>query len=251
MDDEFIKGLQQFQQHALGLQNMLTDMQSRMSQGGEGTDAQGAVTVRLAPDGLPESITAASDWQRRQGPEAIGAAVGEAYGAAMSEQMAGWAQAFEDSDWQAKAEQLDGPIGKSGPASAPAAPPEIPERDLRYVVARPLEELAEDVLSAFDAVDRLEEAASEPAVVEGTCSGRYVTLVVTKGALRSCEVDRSWATGQSYLRLNQAFEEALGDARAKLSSAEAVAMEGLAGLRMDSLLDEALAVIRDPKRFID
>ncbi len=251
MNDEFIEGLRQFQQQALNLQSMMTDMQQRMPQGVEGTDAQGAVTVRLATDGLPEFIRAASDWQRRQEPEAIGAAVGDAYGVAMSQQMTAWAQAFEDSDWQGKADRLDSQFAQPEASAAPAAQPDIPERDLRYVVSRPLDELAEDVLSAFDVVDRMDETASEPAEVEGTSAGRHVTLVVTKGALRSCEVDRQWAAGQSYIALNQAFEEALGDARGKLNSAEAAGADAIAGLQVDSLLDEALAILRNPQRFID
>lgn len=78
------------------------------------------MTARPAPDGLPESIRAATDWQRRQGPEAIGGAVVDAYGVAMSEQMSGWVLALERSDWQAKADRLDGPIGQLGPSSVPA-----------------------------------------------------------------------------------------------------------------------------------
>ncbi|WP_406495046.1 hypothetical protein OG936_14370 [Streptomyces sp. NBC_00846] len=251
MDDEFIRGLQQFQQHALNLQSMMTDMQNRMPQGAEGTDAQGAVTVRLAADGLPEFIRAASDWQRRQAPEVIGAAVSEAYEAAMSQQMTAWAQVFEDGDWQGKADRLGSQFGQPDASAAPAAQPDIPERDLRYVVSRPLDALAEDVLSAFDAVERMDETASGPAEAEGTSTARHVTLVVSKGALRSCEVDQRWAAGQTYIGLNQAFEEALGDARDKLSSAEAAAADGLAGLQVDGLLDEALAILRDPQRFAD
>lgn len=251
MEEEFIRDLQQFQQHALNLQNMMTDMQNRMPQGVEGTDAQGAVTVRMAADGLPEFIRAASDWQRRQEPAAVGAAVSEAYGAAMSQQMTAWAQALEDGDWQAKADQLDSQARQPAPPTGQPEQPDILERDLRYVISRPLDELAEDVLSAFDVVDRMDETASEPAEVEGTSAGRHVTLVVTKGALRSCEVDRQWAAGQTYIGLNRAFEEALGDARDKLSSAEAAGADGLAGLHVDGLLDEALAILRDPQRFID
>ncbi|MFF3261056.1 hypothetical protein ACFYWO_18010 [Streptomyces sp. NPDC002932] len=251
MNDEFIEGLRQFQQQALNLQSMMTDMQQRMPQGIEGTDAQGAVTIRLASDGLPEFIKASSDWQRRQPPEAIGSAVSEAYGAAMSQQMTAWADALDEAGWQDKADQLDGAIGQSDASTTPAAQPDIPERDLRYVVSRPLDALAEDVLSAFDAVERMDETASGPAEVNGTSAARHVSLVVSRGALRSCEVDRQWAADQSYIKLNQAFEEALGDAREKLSSIEAAAADGLAGLQVDSLLDEALAILRDPQRFID
>ncbi|MDJ0342328.1 hypothetical protein QMK19_21580 [Streptomyces sp. H10-C2] len=251
MNEDFIRELQQFQQNAQNLQNLMTDMQNRMPQGAEGTDAQGAISIRLAPDGLPEFIKAASDWQRRQAPEAIGAAVGEAYGAAMGEQMAAWGQAFEESNWQGEADQLDGPLGQPAASSASTVQPEVLDRDLRYVIPRPLDEVAEDVLSAFDAVERMEESVSEPAEIKGTSTARHVALIVSKGALRSCEVDRQWAARKSYIGLNQAFEQALADARDQLSRAESVAADDVAGLQLDSLLNEALAILVDPQHFAD
>lgn len=254
MNEEFIQGLQQFQQHALKLQNMMTDMQNQMPQGVEGTDAQGAVTIRLAPDGLPEFIKAASDWQRRQAPEVIGAVVSEAYGAAMSAHMQGLSRAFENSGWQAKADQVDvlfATSGSSAAAETSSTTTGLPGPDLRYVVPRSLEEVTEDALSAFSAVEQLAVAAPEPAEATGTSTAHRVVLTVTKGALLSCDVEPQWAARQSSIGLNQAFEEALADAREKHSTLQAVAEDGAANLQLGGLLNEALAILSDPRRLSD
>ncbi|MEU2250121.1 hypothetical protein [Streptomyces sp. NPDC019224] len=254
MDQEFLAGLQQFQQQAQNLQNLMTDMQNRMPQGGEGTDAQGAVTVRLAADGLPESIKAVSDWQRRQGPEAIGAAVVDAYGAAMSAQMEGVARAFDQADWQAKAEQVDRSLAVPGPSPAtdsPAVTAGPPAPDLRYVVPRSLEEVTEDALSALDAVEQMATTAVEPVRAVGRSTAHRVVITVTRGALLSCEVDPQWAAKQTSIGLNQAWEEALADARSELSELEAAAGDGAGRLQLDSLLNEALAILSDPRRLAD
>ncbi|WP_327349604.1 MULTISPECIES: hypothetical protein [unclassified Streptomyces] len=254
MDEEFISGLQQFQQHALKLQNMMTDMQNQMPQGVEGTDAQGAVAIRLASDGLPEFIKAASDWQRRQPPEAIGAVVSEAYGAAMSAQMEGLSRAFADADWRAKADQVDDSFAASGPsvaAETSSATTGLPEPDLRYVVPRSLDEVTEDALSAFSTVEQLAAAVPEPVRATGRSTAHRVVLTVTKGALLSCEVDPQWAARQTSIGLNQAFDEALADARDKLSTLEAAAEDGAANLQLGGLLNEALAILSDPRRLAE
>ncbi|MFJ8852014.1 hypothetical protein [Streptomyces sp. NPDC102437] len=254
MNEEFIQGLQHFQQQALNLQNMMTSLQNQMPQGAEGTDAQGAVTIRLASDGLPEFIKAASDWQRRQSPEAIGAVVVEAYGAAMSAQMEGLSRSFDETDWQAKADRMDDSLaapGPSGPAETSSAAAGIPEPDLRYVVPRSLDEVTEDMLSAFDAVEQLAMEVPEPVHATGKSTAHRVVLTVAKGGLVSCEVDPQWAMKQSSIGLNQAFEEALADARDKLSALEATAGDGVANLQLGSLLNEALAILSDPRRLAE
>ncbi|MYS36215.1 hypothetical protein K388_04914 [Streptomyces sp. KhCrAH-43] len=252
MDQEFLAGLQQFQQQAQNLQNLMTDMQNRMPQGGEGTDPQGAVTVRLAADGIPDSIKAASDWQRRQGPEAIGAAVLDAYGTAMSARMEGVARAFDQADWQATAEQVDRSLALPGPPPATGFPPATPPGpDLRYVVPRSLDEVTEDALSALDAVQQMATTVAEPPRAVGRSTAHRVVITVTKGALLSCEVDPQWAAKQTSIGLNQAFEEALAGARSQLGELEAAAEDGAGHLQLDSLLHEALAILSDPRRLAE
>ncbi|MBT2385235.1 hypothetical protein [Streptomyces sp. ISL-11] len=253
MTEDFFGELRQLQRHVESVQQLMSDMQDRIPQHAVGTDAQGAVTVRLAPDGLPASITAATDWQRRQRPEQIGSAVIEAFGSAMSEQMAVWTRAFEDGKWQERAEQLEEMPGSTVTAAPSAAPVGhgLPERDLRYVIPRRLDEVAEDMLSAFAALERLDEVLAEPPQASGGSTGRRVVITVAKGSLVECDIDPAWVAGQSSVGLNRAFAEALDAARAEFTRIEEAGAVGLSHLQLDGLLNEALAIMQNPQRFID
>ncbi|GAA0702695.1 hypothetical protein GCM10009548_89750 [Streptomyces malaysiensis subsp. malaysiensis] len=252
MTDDLVREMLQFQQHAQQLQQLMSDMRHHMPRRSEGTDAQGAVTVQLGADGLPEAIKVASDWQRRQAPEMIGSAVVEAFGSAMSDRMERWSRAVQQSDWEARTEQFDRdvPATFTGGAAA-ASPPQMPERDLRYVLPRPLDEVAEDMLAALDSVDALDADSSDRVEATGLSSGRKVALTVTKGALLSCEIDPQWASAQSSVRMNQALAEALKSAHAKLREAEAARESGPTGPHLDGLFDEALAILKNPQHYAD
>ncbi|WNE99220.1 YbaB/EbfC family nucleoid-associated protein [Streptomyces luomodiensis] len=251
MSEDIFRELQQFQQYAENLQRLMSDMHDRVPQSSEGTDPQGAVSVTLGADGLPESIKIASDWQRRRAVGDLGSAVVEAFESAMSDRLERWSRSLEQSGWEARAEQLDDGLASSA-STAPARPfPEISDHDVRYVLRRPLDESIEDALTALDAVDQLDANAFLPPEVTGDSAARRVTITVTAHALVSCEVDPQWAAGQSTVRLNQALNEALNDARGKLGSAESPGAAGVANLHADGLMNEFLAMIKDPQRFLD
>lgn len=107
------------------------------------------------------------------------------------------------------------------------------------------------MLSAFGAVEQLASVPPEPVQATGKSTAHRVVLTVAKGGLVSCEVDPQWAKQQSSIGLNQAFEEALAEAREKLRAAEATAGDGVANLQLGSLLNEALAILSDPRRLAD
>lgn len=243
--------MREFQQYAEKLQQLMTDMQDQVPQHATGEDAQGAVSVTLGPDRLPESIKIASDWQRRQPPENLGPAVVDAYGSAMSAQMDGWSRSLEQSGWEERADQLNDGIA-SPASSTPSQPlPEISDHDVRHVIRRPVDESIEDVLTALDAVDQLGADSFLPPEVTGESAARRVTITLTAQALVSCEVDPQWAAGQSTVRLNQALNEALNNARGKVASAESPGAAGVANLHMGGLMNEFLAILKDPQRFMD
>ncbi|SCK25787.1 YbaB/EbfC DNA-binding family protein [Streptomyces sp. WMMB 714] len=344
MADEILAALRNFQQYTAGLQGLLQEVQRGMPPGAEGRDAGGAVTVRLGGDGLPETVTFARDWPRKCEPEALGNAVTEAYGAAMSASMAAMQRAMEGMDLQGRAEELRqemergdgaaprsstsgrdagagpfggdpgapgqapggdpgapswtgggdpgapswtgggdpgapgqapggdpgapgwapggaGPMGPPVPAGPPSpgapgggpgddpAPVDVPGRDLRFVVPRPIGEVAEEMMNAFDSVSGLNLDSLADAQVEGKDSGHRVTVVLSKGNFNSCRVDASWAQGKSAVALGQAVEAALSDGRAALARLEDSAGKATQDRQLDGLLDEALAILRDPKRF--
>lgn len=245
-----MQGLLQFHQYTQKLQQLMSDVQSKLPRRAEGTDSQGAVTVRLGADGLPETIKVSSDWQRRRGAEAIGPAVVEAFGSAMNERMERWAQAVRESDWEARAEEFDREVPATFTGGGNSTPQGgFPERDLRHVIPRPLDELAEEMITALDSVDSPDAGSDSQAEATGTSSGHHVAITVTKGALVACEIDPQWASRQSSVRLNQVLDEALNKARTKLSEAEAAAESRSPGRQLDGLFDEALAILKDPQRY--
>ncbi|MFE2182724.1 YbaB/EbfC family nucleoid-associated protein [Streptomyces sp. NPDC059455] len=251
MSEDFIRELQQFQQYAENLQHLMSDMRDQVPRSSEGTDAQGAVSVTLGADGLPESIKLASDWQRRRPAEDLGGAVVEAFESAMSDRMERWSRSLESSGWEERAEQL-GDGRASSASTTPSRPaPEISDHDVRHVLYRPVDESIEDVLTAFDAVDQLDADSFLPPQVKGESAARRVAISLTAHALVSCEVDPQWAAGQSVVRLNQALNEALNNAREKVSSAESPGAAGVANLHVGGLMNEFLAIIKNPQRFVD
>ncbi|WP_413103528.1 YbaB/EbfC family nucleoid-associated protein [Streptomyces sp. Inha503] len=251
MSEDIIRELQQFQQHAENLRQLMSDMHDQVPRSSEGTDAQGAVSVTLGGDGLPESIKLASDWQRRRRAEDLGGAVVEAFESAMSDRMERWSRSLEQSGWEERAGQLDDDFD-SPASSTPSRPvPEISDHDVRHVLHRPVDESIEDVLTAFDTVDQLDADSFLPPQVKGESAARRVAITLTAHALVSCEVDPQWAAGQSVVRLNQALNEALNNAREKVSSAVSPGAAGVANLHVGGLMNEFLAIIKNPQHFTD
>ncbi|MFJ1549103.1 hypothetical protein [Streptomyces sp. NPDC088246] len=249
MSGDIFQELQQFQEYAHKMQQLISDVNDQMPEYAEGEDPQGAVRVRLRAGGLPESIKVASDWQRRQRPEDLGAAVLEAYQSALSEWMERWSGGLSETDWEARAERLDGGLGPSVSTGTPSVPPETFERDLRHVVPRPLEEVTEDALSAFDAVERQSAELYLPPEVKGESAARRVVITLSSQGLVSCELEPQWAAQQSAVRLNQALDDALTDACGKVGSAESDGQAAVANLYLGGLLDEALAIMNNPQHF--
>ncbi|MGK5639315.1 YbaB/EbfC family nucleoid-associated protein [Streptomyces sp. URMC 126] len=268
MNGDPFADLHQVRDHIQGIQRLMSDMRERVPREVTGSDPQGAVTVRLAADGLPERVALVTDWQRRQAPAALSAAVTAAYESALRERLEDWSRSLEETGWERRAEQLDatspftaasphtadtsGTSGTSStapPSAAPtAAAPELPELDLRYVLPRRLDEVTEELLSLFDLDGIAGSDAAEPETFTGKSAGGQVTVTVAQGSLVSCSVDPAWADGRSAVRLNQALAEALSDARDRLVAGSS---RGPSALQLDGLFKEAMAILGDPARFAD
>ncbi|MET8677223.1 hypothetical protein ABZW18_06455 [Streptomyces sp. NPDC004647] len=248
MDDRLARELGKLQQHAAQISEVVSDMQRLMPEGASGSDAQGAVEVRVGGDGLPESITVTRDWNRRRRPEELGGAVAEACGAAMAEMMAAWAQGLGQSGWDVNAKRVD--LSREEPDTTAQLPGTT---DLRYVLPRRLDEVAEDVISSFENLRTVDAAATAGANAQakGSDSSRHVSIALSPGALNSCEIDARWAEKQSSIRLNQAFEEALADVRFAMRQVDGSDVIDGARQRVGGLAQEALAILSDPRRIAD
>ncbi|MET8956720.1 hypothetical protein ACWEQN_35875 [Streptomyces sp. NPDC004129] len=251
MTDHIIQELQLFQQYTSQLHGLIARIQEDMPQSAEGEDAQGAVRVRVGQDGLPESVAAVRDWQRRRGPEQIGGAVVEAYGSTVAELMSAQSQVLSSSGWRERADGLQQDTNSSQSSADLTQPPEVSQRDLRHVVPRSIDEVAEEMISSFDDLTRQDPAAVERIQVQGSDSTGRVTMTLSPGSLAGCAVDPGWAAKQSAVGLNRAFDEALRDARSALTRAVEANTAGGENRQLDTLLDEALAILSDPRRITD
>jgi hypothetical protein len=238
MTADLIRELQQIQRYAAGLHELLAQAQTQAPRRAEGTDRSGGVRVVLGPDGFPETIRVDSGWERRLAPEAFGGAVGEAFSAAMGERLAAWTDTLRQQGWQSDIDRLKGAADRS-PEAPPALRRPTPPR------SRPIGDVAEDMIKAFDTVDAM---ARPPAPASGTGSaagGRLTITLAGNGAL-SCTAEPQWVSRQSPAALMSALNEALHAARADLARQHppAAATTG----RLDGLLDEAFALLSDPRR---
>ncbi|MEW9519396.1 hypothetical protein [Streptomyces tubercidicus] len=247
MDNAFRQELEQFQSYTSELQGMLSGLRESRPDGAEASDAQGAVRIRLDSDGLPQDITAASDWGKRCKSGGLGMAVVEAAHNAHSELMDRWSQNLPSGPWSTSPG-----MGNMGAAPASRAEahgtPVREERDTRYVISRPLDQLVEDVISSLSAASNFETALDEGAQASGSDPAGRVTITLTPASLASCDVDASWAANTSVIQINRALGEALADARSALARNSVSERAAGEGRKLDGLLDEAMAILRDPSR---
>lgn len=244
MTEDLLRELAQIQQYASGLQGLMAQAQSAAPEQAEGTDASGAVRVVLGPDGLPESVRVEAGWQRRVEPAAFGNAVVEACQAAMGARMAAWTARLEDERWQSKVDQLQLGVDER-PAEAGGEIPAVLRHPME-VQPRAIDEITEDLISAFDSVGQF-TASPSSAVTSSNSSGNLV-ITLSKAGLVSCAAEPRWVSQQTATRLMNALSEALAAARVELAKASDAPKPTAA---LDRLFAEALAALNDPQRLTD
>jgi hypothetical protein len=229
---DFVTDLYRLQKFTDGLRSLLDASVSGASSRIEASDRSYAVLVVLAPDGTVESIRVDEDWKRKVRPEALGAAIMQAYSAAAAQRVRAWTAALTESDWQEKADRLKERID---------ADPGEPEpqvhypRDLSRVAPRDPAAITAEVGAVLDSLGDLD---GPPVEVTGTGTAGFGKLAVTlsPSGLISCAVDPMWAGQQTGTDLTEALGLALAAARDALAAAVA---QGPAG-RLNTLLDQAL-----------
>jgi hypothetical protein len=251
MTDDLIQELRRFQRYASQLQGIISEVRDGTPQSAEAEDAQGAVCVRVGRDGLPESVSVVRDWQKRRKAGQIADAVLEAYESAVNDLMTEQSRMLSGTDWHTRADATRQEMDTARLPETPASWPEMPQRDLGYTVPRSIDEVAEEMITSFDNLSRQDPATTERVQAMGTDSTRHVTITLAQGSLISCAVDPEWAGKQSSVGLGRAFEEALRDGRSALTQAIEANDADSGSRQLDSLLDEALAILGDPRRATD
>ncbi|PBC83040.1 MULTISPECIES: ATP-binding protein [unclassified Streptomyces] len=247
MDNTFRQELEKFQSYTAELQGMLSGLQGSRPERAEASDAQGAVRVRVDGGGIPQEITAAADWGKRCKSGGLGMAVVEAARSAHSALMDTWSQNLPHGPWSTSP-------GRGNVGGDPASRTETPgtsapeERDTRYVISRPLDQLVEDAISSLSAAGNFDTALGQEAPASGSDPAGRVTITLTPASLTSCDVEPSWAANASVIQINRALGEALADARSALALSSVSEQAEGEGRKLDGLIDEAMAALRDPRR---
>jgi hypothetical protein len=226
--------LARLQREVSGAVRLLTEAEARLPKHAEGADRTGAVLVRLGPDGLPVGVSIAPAWPEKLAPESVAQAVIEANHAATRARIAEWSRNLERDEWPAVVAHLTSPADgrRAAPQASTVAEP-VPASD-----PRPLDELVEDTIRAFDTVGRPSLTA------RGTgCDGQPVVVLSPHG-LVSCEAKPRWVLGRGGATLAEAFGVALRAARQDLT-ARAVAQhrqtDALARLFSEALAHQQLS----------
>ncbi|MET0235422.1 MAG: hypothetical protein ABW224_12330 [Kibdelosporangium sp.] len=237
MTDDLIRELRQLQQYASGLQGLIADAEANAPARAEGTDSSGAVHVVLGPNGVPKSYRVDQGWERKLRPEAFGDAVLGAFEQAMQDRMKAWTTTLQKDNWQSKVDNLENqpqvPVMFQGPKFTGTP--------------RPLDDLAEDMMKAFDDVQQAPDLP-KPAYAVGTAGGGKLTLTLSKSGVVSCVADPRWVSAQTATRLTNALSEALAAAKQELEKMS-VAQEPANPL--DRLIGETFALLNDPQRLAE
>lgn len=240
--------LEEFRNHIAQLGTVMADLRSSLPNSAEAKDSRGAVRVTVGQDGIPERVSAVTGWQDRLPPAELGDAVVEAARNAASTIVEQWERNLPAGPWNDRPES--GPLDSALPVhqeqGALAHTP--PERDLRYVLPRSLDEMAEEAITALESAGNTAPEAGNEDRATGSDRGRHLTLTIAPGAVVSCEADAGWAARASTVRINSALNEALENARSALARLAPAQQADRQRLQMDGLLNEALAVLRDPNR---
>jgi hypothetical protein len=224
--DDLVHQLGGLRRCADNLLGILQDAQDRLPERAEGADRSRAVEVEIGPDGLPTRFRVTPDWQRRLRPNAFGAAVAEACQGAASVRLA---------NCTPRPHQRPAEPGATRTVGGP--PPDVPPR--------PLTEITQDLLRAFDDLAQAEHRARRPDVARGVGGGGRLTMTLSASGHVTCTAEARWVATQTGAQLTRALDEALADGRAHLVSAPP-AGESIRGL--DGLFAEAMATLNDLHR---
>lgn len=243
MTDDLAAQFARIQQYASGLRGLLADAQARAPRRAEGSDEKKAVHAVLDANGMPESFTVSADWESKIKPNGLGGAVMEAFQAAVGQRLAEWTTTLNRVGWQDQVELL-----KSDGGAAGEVPPAFGKQAPWPTESRPLGDLAEDMIAAFDQPASFAPPSPTDATATATVLGNKVVVSLSGNGLVSCTVDGHWASRQSASQLTDALRDALATAKSQLSRRPAAPnpAEGL-----DRIFGEAMALLNDPRRLAD
>jgi hypothetical protein len=236
MSEELLSQIYRAHRYATGLQQLIQQADDQTPRV-EATDKTGGVLVVLDLAGLPESIEIDYDWKRNLRPDALGAAVMQAYRAAAERRLAAWAQAFADGGLAAKMDQLRERV-ETEPATDQGL--RLPAPGGGQAGDRRIVDPTAFVRGVLEATDDLDAAAQTPTRGEGSTAYGKLSVVLSPDGLEACTVDGFWASSREAQELTEAFSTALAAAHEDLARAAAATPLG----RLQQLLTDATTILR-------
>lgn len=113
---------------------------------------------------------------------------------------------------------------------------------------RPLGDVTEDAIKAFDDIARLTLQPQQSASGSGSADGGRLTITLSKTGLTSCTADPRWVSNQTAARLMNALSEALTAAKDDLANKPE---NSESTNSLDHLLAEAMALLNNPNKLAD
>jgi hypothetical protein len=221
------EGLQLPHQRVNRLQRLAGELTSAIPQQSEGSDLTGRVSVFIGPAGLPVEIRVHEGWERRLGPEELGAAVMDAYDDAVRRAMQAWTDHLDAARWWRRQRDAEEELDVS---SAPLPPLPMDGRVREDV------QFSEPVLQALHAAGR---RAGEPtASAEAADEGGNIIVRLGAGGLTGCEISPGWARNRDGATVSAALVRALMNASRQVADARREPHSGL-----DTGLSDALATL--------
>lgn len=227
MNPSFSDRLTELQARASRLQQIASGALAVSAGPAEASDRAGAVTVRLAHDGLPESIRLGWGWRRSIESTALASAVHEACQLAMAKRMSAWHADVERSGVSFDADSGQGHRpGASTPPSTPTQAAFAVPADVTFGSGeRPASAIIEEVFSLIDTWDQPGALPNNGNQGRGTAAGGKVVLALSNHALVSCDIDSDWAQTQTDSTIQSALSAALSAARTGLARAQEMERE--------------------------
>lgn len=208
-----------------------------------GQDASGTVALKLDAQGRFQSVTVTESWRTSVGPEALGAAVVEAYAAAGAERTRTWGEAV------AEVAEEPAPATRPAPPSFESLAGQLADlRDAtRYLpssaateeaLLEAVQELRRGMHQAFAEVD----ARAGSSITGHSGAGNVSAVLTGLGDLQEVVVDPRWATATHAFNISREITEAVVDAGRRIPSDPGALLEGTALARIQQLTSDAAAL---------
>jgi hypothetical protein len=218
--EDILRDLHRLGRRAAKVGQVFADMQQAAPAHSEGSDRRGAVTAALGPDGLPDTIRVHPDWRGKLPAGAFGAAVAEACASASRQRAAAWSHALARLGWQER-------LGRGSEVAEPEpdADPEPFGPAAGSVRSQPLDQLAENAISALDAaLSTAARVRQTPPRGNGTNRERTLAISLAPGGQVSCQADPRWVARQTAMTLDRALSQGLAAARQSLTDSTGAAL---------------------------